>query len=285
MDYKIPEFEIDLRDGTLVMILGPCVIESRDHALGTADKILQIVDKACEWAGEQVQVIFKASYDKANRTSGKSFRGPGLEEGLAILAEIRETLELPVLSDVHETHQVKRAAEVLDILQIPAFLCRQTDLIEAACRTGKMVNVKKGQFLAPDDMNAIVDKAGTNARNLLLTERGASFGYHNLVVDFRSFKIMRSFGCPVIFDVTHSIQIPGGQGSKSGGAPEFIPMLARAGAACGYVDGFFMEVHEDPAKAKSDGANALKLDLLPQLLREILAIRAATRDTRDIKKS
>src|SRR4030095_9893654 len=220
-----------------------------------------------------VPFIFKASYDKANRTSIKSFRGLGIKEGLEILGDVREKFGIPVLSDVHEPAHCKAAGEVLDVLQIPAFLSRQTDLILAAAETGKIVNVKKGQFLAPWEMKNVVDKmheAGND--RVLLTERGASFGYNNLVVDFRSFPIMQTFGCPVVFDVTHSLQLPGGHGQSSGGQPQYIPHLARAGVAAG-VDGLFMELHENPSKALSDGANALQLSLLPALLDQLVEIR------------
>jgi 2-dehydro-3-deoxyphosphooctonate aldolase (KDO 8-P synthase) len=230
-------------------------------------------------AEKGVKFVFKASYDKANRTSIKSFRGLGMKEGLQILADVREKLQLPILSDVHEPQQCKPAGEVLDILQIPAFLSRQTDLILAAAETGKIVNVKKGQFLAPWEMKNVVEKmreAGNE--KVLLTERGASFGYNNLVVDFRSFPIMQSFGCPVIFDVTHSLQLPGGQGQSSGGQPQYIPHFARAGVAAG-VDGLFMEVHDNPAKALSDGPNALNLSLLPELLEQVIEIRKCLKKT------
>ena len=235
LSYLVPDLGIDLsRD--LFLVAGPCVIESRDHVFFMASELKEIAT-ACH-----IPFVFKASYDKANRSSIRSFRGVGMSEGLDILSDVRERLGIPVLSDVHEPSQCKPAAEVLDILQIPAFLCRQTDLIVAAAETGKIVNVKKGQFLAPWEMRNVVDKmreAGND--RLLLTERGASFGYNNLVVDFRSFPIMQSFGCPVVFDVTHSLQLPGGQGQSSGGQPEYIPHLARAGVAAG-VDGLFMEI-------------------------------------------
>jgi 2-dehydro-3-deoxyphosphooctonate aldolase (KDO 8-P synthase) len=230
-------------------------------------------------SAHRMPFVFKASYDKANRTSINSFRGLGMEEGLQILSDIRRKLQVPVLSDVHEPSQCKAAGEVLDILQIPAFLSRQTDLLLAAAETGKIVNVKKGQFLAPWEMKNVVEKireAGSD--RLLLTERGATFGYNNLVVDFRSFPIMQSFGCPVVFDVTHSLQLPGGQGQRSGGQPEYIPHLSRAGVAAG-VDGLFMEVHENPAKALSDGPNALNLSLLPGLLEQLLEIRKCLKKT------
>ena len=266
MRYAISGFDLDLsRD--LFLIAGPCVIESRDHVFFMASELKRIT------AAHNVPLVFKASYDKANRTSIKSFRGIGMKEGLRILADVREELQVPVLSDVHEPSHCKPAAEVLDILQIPAFLCRQTDLLIAAARTGKIVNVKKGQFLAPWEMKNVVDKmreAGNE--RVVLTERGASFGYNNLVVDFRSFPIMQSFGCPVVFDVTHSLQLPGGQGQSSGGQPQYIPHFARAGVAAG-VDGLFMEVHDNPAKALSDGPNALQLSLLPGLLEQLVEVR------------
>ena len=255
------------------MIAGPCVIESRDHAFFMASELKKVT------AAHGVPFIFKASYDKANRTSIKSFRGLGIDEGLAILRDVRNKFQVPVLSDVHEPSHCKAAGEVLDILQIPAFLSRQTDLILAAAGTGKIVNVKKGQFLAPWEMKNVVEKmreAGNE--RLLLTERGASFGYNNLVVDFRSFPIMQSFGCPVVFDVTHSLQLPGGQGESSGGQPQYIPHLARAGVAAG-VDGLFMEVHDNPAKALSDGPNALNLSLLPALLEQLVEIRKCLKKT------
>ena len=250
-------------------IAGPCVIESEKHCLKLAERLAEYAARL------KVQLIFKASYDKANRTSRDSFRGPGMEEGLRILEKARKISGLPILSDVHETAQVPAAAEVLDVIQIPAFLCRQTDLIQAAAASGRCVNLKKGQFLSPQEMLKVLDKArATGNRNILLTERGSSFGYNNLVVDFRSFVIMRSFGQPVIFDVTHSVQTPGGQGDRSGGSPQFIPYLARAGAAAG-VDGFFFEVHDNPAKALSDGPNALNLRAFPQLVEEILRVSSS----------
>jgi 2-dehydro-3-deoxyphosphooctonate aldolase (KDO 8-P synthase) len=266
MRYSIPDFGVDL-SSDLFLIAGPCVIESRDHVLFIASELKRIT------LNYKVPFVFKASYDKANRTSIKSFRGPGLEEGLALLREVREKVGVPILSDVHDPSHAEPAGKVLDILQIPAFLSRQTDLILAAAHTGKIVNVKKGQFLAPWEMKNVVDKTREAGNDrLLLTERGASFGYNNLVVDFRSFPIMQSFGVPVVFDVTHSLQLPGGQGQSSGGQPEYIPHLARAGVAAG-VDGLFMEVHENPPKALSDGPNALNLSLLPALLEQLVAIR------------
>ena len=270
MSYQIREFGIDLSQ-PLFLIAGPCVIESRDHSFFMATELKKIAAEA------GVPFVFKASFDKANRTSIKSFRGPGIEEGLQILADIRQQLRLPVLSDIHTPEQASAAGQVLDILQIPAFLSRQTDLLLAAARTGKIVNVKKGQFLAPWEMQNVVEKirqAGND--HCILTERGSSFGYNNLVVDFRSFPIMQTFGVPVVFDVTHSLQLPGGQGKSSGGQPEFIPHFARAGVAAG-VEGLFMEVHDNPAKALSDGPNALKLSLLPDLLHHLVAIRNSLR--------
>jgi len=270
--YQIPGTSIDLSTD-LFLIAGPCVIESRDHAFFMAAELKKIT------AAHNVPFVFKASYDKANRTSIKSFRGLGMEKGLSVLGDIRQKLQVPVLSDVHEPSQCPAAGEVLDLLQIPAFLSRQTDLIVAAAQTGKIVNVKKGQFLAPWEMKNVVEKmreAGND--RLLLTERGASFGYNNLVVDFRSFPIMQSFGCPVVFDVTHSLQLPGGQGQSSGGQPQYIPHFARAGVAAG-VDGLFMEVHDNPAKALSDGPNALDLSLLPALLAQLVEIRKCLKKT------
>jgi len=262
----IPEFNIDLNN-RLFLIAGPCVIESRDHVLFMAEALKKIT------SAFDISFVFKASFDKANRTSINSFRGPGMDEGLKILGEARKSLGVPVLTDVHLPDQAAPIAEVCDILQIPAFLCRQTDLIVAAAKTGKIVNVKKGQFLAPWEMkNVVVKVREAGNPNLVLTERGASFGYNNLVVDFRSIPIMKEFGCPVVLDVTHSLQLPGGQGDKSGGQPQYIPHLARAGVAVG-VDGLFMEVHDNPAKALSDGPNALDLSLLRPLLEQLLKIR------------
>jgi 2-dehydro-3-deoxyphosphooctonate aldolase (KDO 8-P synthase) len=271
MRYSIPDFGLDLSKD-LFLIAGPCVIESRDHVFFMASELKKIT-AACK-----VPLVFKASYDKANRTSIKSFRGPGADEGLSLLREIREKVGVPILSDIHEPSQAETAGRILDIIQIPAFLSRQTDLLLAAARTGKIVNVKKGQFLAPWEMKNVVEKmreAGNE--RVLLTERGSSFGYNNLVVDFRSFPIMQSFGCPVVFDVTHSLQLPGGQGQSSGGQPQYIPHLARAGVAAG-VDGLFMELHENPPKALSDGANALELSLLPALLQRLVEIRRCVKE-------
>jgi 2-dehydro-3-deoxyphosphooctonate aldolase (KDO 8-P synthase) len=268
------EFEIgnvQVGSGKLFLIAGPCVIESEIHVRTMADAIQRI-------AGDLgIPYIFKASFDKANRTSVRSFRGPGLEEGCEILRRLAQATGLPVLTDVHDAHDCERVAEDVDVLQIPAFLCRQTDLLVAAAQTGRAVNVKKGQFVAPADMRHAVEKihaTSSNAR-VFLTERGASFGYNNLVVDMRSLAIMRKFA-PVVFDGTHSVQMPSAQDGVSGGQPEFIPVLTRAAVAAG-VDGIFLEVHDDPAQAKSDGANALDLKQLKPLLETVLAIHKATR--------
>jgi 2-dehydro-3-deoxyphosphooctonate aldolase (KDO 8-P synthase) len=244
----------------LVIMAGPCVIESEETTFATAAGL----KAACAAAG--MPLIFKSSFDKANRSSVESFRGPGMEKGLRILSDVKARFGMPVLSDIHSVEQVKPAAEVLDVLQIPAFLCRQTDLILAASNTGKTVNIKKGQFLAPWDVQNIIDKfVSTGNRNLSITERGSSFGYNNLVVDFRALPIMRAFGFPVIFDVTHSLQLPGGKGRCSGGQSEFAGPLARAAVAAG-VDGLFIEVHPDPSQALCDGPNMMKLDALPGML-------------------
>jgi 2-dehydro-3-deoxyphosphooctonate aldolase (KDO 8-P synthase) len=244
----------------LFLIAGPCVIESEFHARSMAEQIAKIA------ANAQVPYIFKASYDKANRSSVKSFRGPGLTEGLRILGKIKSDLKLPILTDIHDAQQAPPAAEVCDILQIPAFLSRQTDLLVAAAKTGRIVNVKKAQFVSPWDMSNVVEKiASTGNDKIILTERGASFGYQNLVVDMRSFPILKKLGYPVVFDVTHSIQLPGAQGHASGGQPEFIEPLARAGVSTG-VDGIFLETHDNPCAALSDGTNALPLAQLPTLL-------------------
>jgi 2-dehydro-3-deoxyphosphooctonate aldolase (KDO 8-P synthase) len=247
----------------LVLIAGPCVIETEEHALGLAGRLVKIA------AAARMPLIFKASFDKANRSAVDSYRGPGLEAGLVVLRKIKERFGVPLLTDIHEAAQAAPAAEVCDVLQIPAFLSRQTDLLKAAGRTGRAVNIKKGQFLSPWDMgNAVRKVESTGNRNILLTERGVSFGYQNLVVDMRSFAILARTGCPVIFDVTHSVQLPGGRGTASGGQPEFIEPLARAGCAAG-VDAIFLEVHERPAQALSDGSNALALELLPGLLKRL----------------
>jgi len=255
----------------LFLIAGPCVIESEAHALMMAEKIAKIA------ADASVPYIFKASYDKANRSSVKAFRGPGPAEGLRILGKIKSEMKLPVLTDIHDASQAAAAAEVCDILQIPAFLARQTDLLMAAGKTGRIINVKKAQFLSPWDMGNVAEKvASTGNTKIILTERGASFGYQNLVVDMRSFPVMRKFGYPVVYDVTHSVQLPGGQGHASGGQPEFIEPLARAGVAAG-VDGIFLETHDNPAAALSDGANALPLAQLPALLAKLKEMGAMVR--------
>lgn len=256
-------------DRPLALIAGPCVIESEDLCL----QVGHVAKELCSSLG--VPYVFKASFDKANRTSVESFRGPGLEKGLEVLASVKSKLDLPVLTDIHETWQVEAAAEVADILQIPAFLCRQTDLIVAAARTGRCVNIKKGQFQAPWDMKQSVDKArSAGSDNICLTERGVSFGYNTLVVDMCSLPVLRSLGCPVIFDATHSVQRPGGLGHASGGAREFIPHLVRAAVAVG-VDALFMEVHPDPPSALCDAASMLSVHDLPAVLRDALAIRSA----------
>jgi 2-dehydro-3-deoxyphosphooctonate aldolase (KDO 8-P synthase) len=256
-------------DAPPLFIAGPCVIESRDHALRMGELVAKIADEL------RVPIVFKASYDKANRTSIHSFRGPGLDEGLRILSDVRKATGLPLLSDVHETSHAIAAGEVLDILQIPAFLCRQTDLIVAAVKTGKAVGVKKGQFLSPEETKNILDKGEElGSSKVFLTERGSSFGYQNLVVDMRGFPMMRAFGSPVVYDITHSMQRPGGAGTETAGTRQFARPLARAAAAAG-VDGFFMEVHDDPSKAKSDRATQLDPETARRTIREILAIRAA----------
>jgi 2-dehydro-3-deoxyphosphooctonate aldolase (KDO 8-P synthase) len=255
----------------LVLIAGPCVIESEAHALMMADRLAEIAARA------KMPFVFKASYDKANRSSEQSFRGPGISEGLRILQKIKERFQVPILTDIHEVSHASAAAKVADVLQIPAFLSRQTDLLAAAGKTGRVVNLKKGQFLSPWEMaNAVEKIASTGNDRVILSERGASFGYQNLVVDMRSFPILRKTGCPVVFDVTHSVQLPGGEGKSSGGQPEFIEPLARAGTAVG-VDGVFLEVHENPAKALSDGTNALPLAELPALLGKLTQIAALVR--------
>ncbi len=257
----------------LALIAGPCVIESEAHCL---DLALRLKSAAAEHG---FPLVFKASFDKANRTSLRSYRGPGLEKGLSILARVRREAGVPVLSDVHEPAQAGPAAEVLDVLQIPAFLCRQTDLLLAAARTGRPVNVKKGQFLAPEDAAAILEKVRSAGNpRVFLTERGASFGYHDLVVDMRSLVVLRALGAPLVFDATHSVQTPGGEGERSGGRPEFIEPLARAAAAVG-IDALFVEVHDDPARALSDASSALPLERLGALLRSVRAVDAARRQS------
>jgi len=252
--------------GDVALMAGPCVIESRDHALFLAEKIAGIARAA------GFSYIFKASFDKANRSAGTSYRGPGMEQGLAVLAEVKEKIGVPVVTDVHTEEQAQPVADVVDILQIPAFLCRQTDFVLACARTGKPVSVKKGQFLAPWDMKNVCDKiASVGNENILLTERGASFGYNNLVSDMRSLAVMRGFGYPVVYDATHSVQLPGGLGASSGGQRQFIEPLARAAAATG-IDALFVETHNDPDNALSDGPNNLPLELLPGLLDKIRRI-------------
>jgi 2-dehydro-3-deoxyphosphooctonate aldolase (KDO 8-P synthase) len=253
-------------DNPLVLIAGPCVIENKEHTLALARALREITERV------GVGLVFKASYDKANRTSVKSYRGPGIDEGLNILSAVKEETGLPVVSDVHDVSQVKAAAEVLDIIQIPAFLSRQTDLLVAVGETGCIVNIKKGQFQAPWDMeNAIGKVLSTGNEQILLTERGSCFGYNNLVSDMRSLVIMRQTGCPVVFDATHSVQLPGGAGSTSSGQREFVAPLSRAAVATG-VDALFWEVHENPAKALCDGPNSLPLDAVEALLRQMLAL-------------
>jgi 2-dehydro-3-deoxyphosphooctonate aldolase (KDO 8-P synthase) len=264
---------VSLGGGPLALIAGPCVIESEAHAVETALALRDIARRA------GTPFIFKASYDKANRTSGRSFRGPGLTEGLRVLARVAEAAKVPILTDIHEAAHAAPAAEVADVLQIPAFLSRQTDLIVAAARTGRAVNLKKGQFLAPLDMRHAIDKVTCEGnQRIIVTERGFSFGYHDLVVDMRAFPILRTLGFPVVYDVTHSLQLPGGGDGVTAGQAEFIEPMACAGVGAG-VDGVFMEVHQDPPRAKSDAQNALRLDLLPALLEKLVQIhtvRAAT---------
>ena len=253
----------------LTLIGGPCVIESEDFTLKMAEEIRKICDRL------NISFIFKSSFDKANRTSINSFRGHSMDRGLAILQKVKEQIGVPVLTDIHESQQAATVAEVVDVLQIPAFLCRQTDLLVAAAATGKAVNVKKGQFLAPWDMKNVVKKLEHGgAKNILLTERGTSFGYNALVVDFRSLPQMRELGYPVVFDATHSVQMPGGKGDKTGGQREFVPYLAKAAAAVG-IDALFMEVHENPDIAPSDGPNMIALDQLEDLIIDILSIRGS----------
>ena len=257
---KLCGFDVGL-NRPLFLIAGPCVVESREFQIDVAGKLKEI----CAAVG--IPFIFKSSYDKANRSSGGSYRGPGMAEGLSILAEVKRQIRVPVLTDVHESEHVPEVAAVVDVLQTPAFLCRQTDFIHAVARAGLPVNIKKGQFLAPGDMKNVVDKAreASGADNIMVCERGASFGYNNLVSDMRSLAIMRETGCPVVFDATHSVQLPGGQGATSGGQREFVPVLARAAVATG-VAGVFMETHPDPAKALSDGPNAWPLPKMRDLL-------------------
>lgn len=260
--------QLAIGDGCpLTLISGPCVIESEDFTLKMADEIRKICDRL------NVSFIFKSSFDKANRTSINSFRGHSIEDGLAILQRVKDKIGVPVLTDIHESYQAAIVGEVVDVLQIPAFLCRQTDLLLAAAATGRVVNVKKGQFLAPWDMKNVVSKVESGGTNrILLTERGTSFGYNALVVDFRSLPQMREFGYPVVFDATHSVQMPGGKGDRTGGQREFVPYLARAAAAIG-IDALFMEVHENPDAAPSDGPNMVRLDNLEAILKQIINVR------------
>ena len=264
---KLCGFDAGL-DQPLFLIAGPCVIESRDMALDTAGALQEV----CRKLG--LNFIYKSSYDKANRSSGKSFRGLGMEQGLDILAEVKKRFGVPVLTDVHAEHEVAAVAAVVDVLQTPAFLCRQTDFIQACAASGKPVNIKKGQFMAPGDMKQVVLKAreaNGGADSIMVCERGASFGYNNLVSDMRSLAIMRETGCPVVFDATHSVQLPGGQGDRSGGQREFVPLLARAAVAVG-IAGLFMETHPDPEKAMSDGPNSLPLAAMGALLEQLLEL-------------
>jgi len=255
----------------LFLIAGPCVIESEAHCARMAERLAGVA------AEQKIPLIFKASYDKANRSSLSSYRGPGLGEGLRILRRVKERFRLAILTDVHDVSQVAAAAEVCEVLQIPAFLSRQTDLLVAAGKSGRVVNLKKGQFLSPWEMTNAVEKVTSSGNDkVMVTERGTSFGYQNLVVDMRSFPILRKLGCPIVFDVTHAVQLPGGEGKSSGGQPEFIEPLARAGTAIG-VDGLFLEVHDDPSRALSDGSNALPLDRLPGLIERLSRIAALVR--------
>ena len=255
-----------------VLVAGPCVIESEQHAIAIAGQLTETARRV------RVPFIFKASYDKANRTSGRSFRGPGLDDGLRVLAQIKSMYRVPILTDIHEAAHARPAADVADVLQIPAFLSRQTDVIVAAAKTGRVVNIKKGQFLAPDDMkHAIAKVVDAGNPRVMVTERGTSFGYHDLVVDMRALPMMRAQGTPVIFDVTHSLQMPGGGDGVTAGRAEFIEPLASAGVAAG-VDGVFLEVHEEPGRAKSDAQNALRLDKLEPLLHRLMAIDAIVKD-------
>ncbi|MGB9148874.1 MAG: 3-deoxy-8-phosphooctulonate synthase [Burkholderiales bacterium] len=263
---KLCHFEAGL-DHPLFLIAGPCVIESRQMALDTAGQLKEIC------AALNIPLIYKSSYDKANRSSGKSFRGLGMDQGLNILAEVKKQIGVPVLTDIHASDEIEQVASVVDVLQTPAFLCRQTDFIHAVAKSGKPVNIKKGQFLAPHDMKNVVDKAreASGSASIMVCERGVSFGYNNLVSDMRSLAIMRETNCPVVFDATHSVQLPGGQGDRSGGQREHVPVLARAAVAVG-IAGIFMETHPDPAKAMSDGPNAWPLGMMKNLLETLKEI-------------
>jgi len=268
---RLAGFDVGL-DRPLFLIAGPCVVESRQLQMDVAGELKSIC------ADLRIPFIFKSSYDKANRSSHASFRGPGMEEGLRILADVRKHVEVPVLTDVHTVDEIHAVAQVVDVLQTPAFLCRQTDFIQAVASAGKPVNIKKGQFLAPEDMKQVVAKAkaASKADNVMVCERGASFGYHNLVSDMRALAIMRDTGCPVVFDATHSVQLPGGQGTSSGGQREFVPVLARAAVAAG-VSGLFMETHPQPDKALSDGPNAWPLARMRALLETLVELDAAVK--------
>lgn len=270
---KIADFEVGL-DNPFFLIVGPCVIESREFALETAKMIAEVTNEL------DINALYKSSFDKANRTSGSSFRGPGIEEGLEILAEVRETVGMPVLTDVHTPEQVSLAAKYVDMIQTPAFLCRQTDLIEAVGACGIPANIKKGQFLSPQEMVNVTKKAEAagGKDKIAVCERGASFGYNNLVVDMRGLAVMRETGCPVVFDATHSVQLPGGKGDRSGGQREFVPVLARAAVAAG-VSGLFMETHPDPDNAKSDGPNAWPTQKLKSLLQTLQQIDIAVKQS------
>ncbi len=273
MNFKTSNGEISIGTGKeLVLIAGPCVIEDYETTLSIASFLKNITGKL------EIPFIFKSSYDKANRSSIESYRGPGLLEGLRILESVKRSLGIPVISDVHSLSEIEQAANVLDIIQIPAFLCRQTDIILEVSRTGKPVNIKKGQFMSPWDMEQVIEKVTSTGNNkILLTERGSMFGYNNLVVDFRSIRIMQDSGFPVIFDATHSVQLPGGSGKSSGGQREFAPLLAKAAVAAG-ADGIFLEVHPDPDKAKCDGPNSLPLTILYELIFKLKTIRKLTSD-------
>ena len=262
---KLCDFEVGL-EHPIFLIAGPCVIESEAMAMETSIKLKEITQRL------GINFIYKSSYDKANRSSGDSFRGPGIEQGLRILQKVKAEVGVPVLTDVHENTPIDEVADVVDVLQTPAFLCRQTDFIVRVASAGKAVNIKKGQFLAPWDMKNVVDKAlSTGNQQIMVCERGASFGYNNLVSDMRSLAVMRDTGCPVVFDATHSVQLPGGQGTASGGQREFVPVLARAAVAAG-ISGVFMETHPDPSQALSDGPNAWPLDKMESLLRTMIEI-------------
>jgi 2-dehydro-3-deoxyphosphooctonate aldolase (KDO 8-P synthase) len=268
---KLCGFDVGLNQ-PLFLIAGPCVIESQQMAMDTAGKLKEICNEL------KINFIYKSSFDKANRSSGKSFRGPGMDAGLKILSEVKKQIGVPVLTDVHEVDEIASVAAVVDVLQTPAFLCRQTDFIHAVAKCGKPVNIKKGQFLSPWDMKNVVDKAreASNSDNIMVCERGASFGYNNLVSDMRSLAVMRNTGCPVVFDATHSVQLPGGQGTVSGGQREFVPVLARAAVAAG-ISGLFMETHPNPSKAMSDGPNAFPLGHLKDLLKTLMVLDAAVK--------